>query len=174
VEGSLFHNGERATIKLEGSARAGYETLSFVGIADPGVIARLDEWIEALQARVRQRVEDLLDLTPDQYGVQLRCYGKDAVLGSLAANHASPPEVGVLLRVRASDQATATAIAKTANPLLLHLPLSNMEHLPSYAFVTSPAEIDLGAVYEFVLNHVVEVDDPCELFRMHISEVSHA
>jgi hypothetical protein len=29
-----------------------------------------------------------------------------------------------------------------------------MDHLPSFAFATSPAEIDRGAVYEFVLDQV--------------------
>jgi hypothetical protein len=78
-----------------------------------------------------------------------------------------------MMRVRAADQATATAIAKTANPLLLHLPPPGMEaHLPSFAFATSPAEIERGAVYEFVLNHVVEVETATELFRTRISEVS--
>ena len=77
-----------------------------------------------------------------------------------------------MMRVRAADQTTATAIAKTANPLLLHLPLAGMEHLPSFAFATSPAELELGAIYEFLLNHVVEVDDPSELFRTDLTEVS--
>ncbi len=37
--------------------------------------------------------------------------------------------------------------------------------LPSYGFPFSPAEIERGRVYEFRLNHVVEVDDPLELVR---------
>ena len=31
--------------------------------------------------------------------------------------------------------------------------------------MSSPAEIERGAMYEFVLNHSVEVDRPDELFR---------
>jgi hypothetical protein len=37
--------------------------------------------------------------------------------------------------------------------------------LPSYGFAFSPADIERGRVYEFRLNHVVEVDDPLELVR---------
>ena len=70
-----------------------------------------------------------------------------------------------MLLVQAGDQATATAVAQVANPLMLHLPTPDMAHLPSLAFATSPAETERGAVYEFVLNHVVAPADPTELFR---------
>jgi Acyclic terpene utilisation family protein AtuA len=174
VEGSLFELTPQPTIKLEGSAVSGYETISFAGIVDPHVLEHIDAWSEALVSRIHDRVRNLLDLEPARYAVQLRCFGHNAVLGPMAVNGGAPQEVGVLVRVRADDQATATAIAKTANPLLLHLPLPEMEHLPSYAFVTSPAEIERGATYEFVLNHVLEVDDPAEPFRTVISKVTNA
>jgi hypothetical protein len=83
-----------------------------------------------------------------------------------------PREVGLLFKVRAADQSIATAIAKTANPYLLHLPLPEMSHLPSFAFATSPAEIERGPVYEFVLNHVLELDDVTDVFRTEITEVT--
>jgi len=41
-----------------------------------------------------------------------------------------------------------------------------MNYLPSFAFATSPAHIDRGAAYEFVLNHVVDVDSPTGMFRL--------
>ncbi len=49
-----------------------------------------------------------------------------------------------------------------------------MTYLPSYAFLTSPAEIELGQVYEFRLQHVIDVDQPGQLFRTVMSEISHA
>lgn len=38
--------------------------------------------------------------------------------------------------------------------------------MPSYAFLGSPVEIERGQIHEFVLHHVVDVDDPSELFRV--------
>ena len=35
----------------------------------------------------------------------------------------------------------------------------------------SPPEIEKGAVYRFSLNHVVEPDDPLEMFRFNYEEV---
>jgi Acyclic terpene utilisation family protein AtuA len=174
VEGSRFDHSERITIKLEGSALTGYETMSFVGIADPEILADIDVWTDSLRTTVWKRVQDVLALDPDEYAMQLRCYGRDAILGPLATNGQPPQEVGIMMRIRAREQATATAIAQTANPLLLHLPLPGAAHMPSYAFATSPAEIERGATYEFVLNHIVEVDDPNELFRTMLIEVGGA
>ena len=45
------------------------------------------------------------------------------------------------------------------------------KELPSYAFPFSPAEIERGQVFEFFLNHVVEVTSPDELVRTRWVEV---
>jgi Acyclic terpene utilisation family protein AtuA len=171
VEGSRFTTGP-ATVKLEGAAKAGYETISFSGIADPHILENIDAWSDGLLAALAQRVDTLLALGSHNYEVELRCYGHNGVLGALSSDQRTPKEVGVMLRIRAPDQATATAVAATANPLMLHMPLVGMEHLPSFAFPASPAEIERGATYEFVLNHVVEVADPSELFRTRFSEIT--
>ncbi|CAN5342515.1 acyclic terpene utilization AtuA family protein [soil metagenome] len=173
VEGSRFEVAEQTTIKLEGSAIGGYETISLVGIRDPEILAHMDQWLERFTALgLEPRVRSGLGLEPDAYEVQLRAYGYNAVLGDLESSTQQPREVGVLLKVRAADQATATAIAKIANPIMLHLPLEGMTHLPSYAFATSPAEIERGASYEFVLQHTIDVDDESELFRTEFEEVT--
>jgi len=148
--------------------------VSLVGIREPRILRDLTTWTSTLDTVLTGRVQALLGLTRSDYDVQVRCYGDNAILGDLEADRRPPREVGVLTTVRAATQATANSIAKIANPLLLHLPLPGMDHLPSFAFATSPAEIDRGAVYEFVLNHTVAVDKPDELFRTEHSEVGHA
>jgi acyclic terpene utilization AtuA family protein len=171
VEGSRFNEAPR-TIKLEGSALAGYETISLVGISDPKVLAQLDMWIATFNDYLCERVRALLGLEPPDYSFAIRCYGLNAVLGPLQPDsEALPRDVGMLLKVRATDQRTATAIAKVANPALLHLPLPGMTMMPSYAFATSPPEIERGPVFEFVLNHVVEVETGEEMFPTLFSDV---
>ena len=67
--------------------------------------------------------------------------------------------------VTASTQEVATEIAKFCNPALLHFPLNVDDPIPSFAFPFSPAEVEMGRLYEFKLNHVVAVADPLELTR---------
>ncbi len=172
VEGSRFETAEQVTIKLEGSAQRGYQTISLAGIRDPEVVAAIKEWSSGLRAVLASRVQSVLGLGPEDYEADLRCYGADAILGPAEPEAEKSHEVAAILKVCAPDQATATAIAKLANPLMLHMPLPAMSHLPSFAFMTSPAEIEIGASYEFVLNHVVAVDSETDLFRTTYFEVT--
>jgi hypothetical protein len=176
VEGSRFEPAEQHTIKLEGARVTGYETVSFTGIRDPYITANIDRWSALLRLIVTDRVRQTLGLTDDEYGLDIRLYGHNAILEDIDPDSTTPPrEVGVMLVVNAPSQATATAVAKVANPLMLHLPLPEMEYLPSFAFATSPAETPRGAAYEFVLNHVVDVDSATSMFRTEYSrEVSRA
>ena len=169
VEGSRFEPAEQYTVKLEGAAITGYETVSFAGIRDPQVLRSIDEWAGFFTKTLTERVETVLELEADSWAADLRLYGYNAILGDLEQSPATPAEVGVMLLVNAEDQETATAISKLADPLLLHLPLPAMHYLPSFAFATSPAHIDRGAAYEFVVNHIVEVDSPTEMFRVEMT-----
>ena len=166
VEGSRFHVAEQHTIKLEGARITGYETMSFTGVRDPLILEQVDAWADLMRTVIVQRVGQTLGLAEDEYAFDLRLYGHNAVLGELEPETGPPREVGVMLLVNAADQATATAVAKVANPLMLHLPTADMDYLPSLAFPTSPAEVERGAKYEFVLNHVVDSPTPTALFRI--------
>jgi hypothetical protein len=46
--------------------------------------------------------------------------------------------------------------------------------MPTFAFPFSPAEMQRGALYEFCLNHVMELDDPLSAFVLETHEVGHA
>ncbi|MFJ8861980.1 acyclic terpene utilization AtuA family protein [Streptomyces sp. NPDC102451] len=170
VEGSRFHPAEQHTVKLEGARITGYETMSFTAIRDPHILADIEAWAALLRTVLEQRVEQTLGLRADAYAFDVRLYGYNAVLEHLDPAAGPPREVGVMLLVNAPDQTTATAVAKIANPLMLHLPTADMDYLPSLAFATSPAETERGAAYEFVLNHVVDTPTPTDMFRLTLQE----
>lgn len=170
VTGSAFVDAPY-TVKLEGAGLAGYQTLTIAGIRDPEVLSGIRLWVSTLQHFLSQKVDEILGLGSDDYALEVRCYGWNAVLGDTDPDTSTPPrEVGAMLVVTAGTQATATKIAKLANPYLLHMPLPEMSHLPSYAFMSSPAEIERGPIYEFLLQHVVSVETPDELFRTTFSQ----
>jgi Acyclic terpene utilisation family protein AtuA len=174
VEGAQFHHADQHTVKLEGARVTGYQTMSFTAVRDPLILADIDAWADLMCTVIRQRVGQTLRLADDEYAFDLRLYGHNAVLGDLEPESGPPREVGVMLLVNAPDQATATAVAKVANPLMLHLPTPAMDYLPSLAFASSPAEVERGAAYEFVLNHVVDSTTPTSMFRIEIGETTRA
>jgi hypothetical protein len=168
VTGAQFIDAEQYTVKIEGSAIAGYQSMAIAGIRDPEVLANIQTWHDTLVAVLDDGIERVLAIARASYTLQLRCYGWNAVLGDLDESAVAPREVGATLIVTAQDQATAHKIAKYANPYLLHMPLPSMTYLPCFAFMSSPAEFDTGAVYEFVLNHAIDVEAPTELVRTSI------
>jgi len=107
-----------------------------------------------------------MGLAADAYDISLRAYGWNALDGAPVDPGAAPPrEVGILFVATAATQQLATDIARTCNPWFFHMPLNPEQELPSYAFPFSPAEIERGQNHEFLLNHVVRVNDPLELVR---------
>lgn len=153
------------TMKLEGSGGVGYRTMVFSAIADPKIMAQVGTWLERLRARLHAGIGSVLGIAPDAYHLEIRPYGWNALSPWQGDDAPAPQEVGFMTLVTAQTQALATEIAMFANPTLLHFPLNPEDPLPSFAFPFSPAEVELGRLYEFKLNHVVALADPSELAR---------
>jgi hypothetical protein len=101
-----------------------------------------------------------------KYDISLRIYGWNAVSGRKVPEGTPPPrEVGVMCVITAETQDIATQIAKACNAYFFHMPIFDNVEMPSYGFPFTPADIARGPVFQFMLNHVVELDDPLELVR---------
>lgn len=152
------------TIKLEGSGVTGYQTTSFVGIKDPRIMRSPYAWLKRMQTYVIHKL-CIQGVEKDSYELDFKLYGYDAVTGRSPREGYVPEEIGLMLTVTGVTQAIATRVAKTFNPFLLHFPVDENEQLPTFAFPASPAETERGELYEFMLLHVVSVNEPMELFR---------
>jgi hypothetical protein len=165
VTGSRFLS-KPYTMKLEGAAGSGYQTIMLVGIQDRAVLAEIDQFLRFMHEVLVERVRETMAQRAGVFDISLRPYGWNAVSG-IAVHPTEPPprEIGLLFVATAGTQELATQIAKTCNPWFFHLPLNQEDELPSYAFPFSPAEIERGQVFEFKLNHVIHVANPLELVR---------
>lgn len=170
VEGSAWVPG-RYTVKLEGARVAGYQTTILAVLRNAHYVANARLWVEKLTQFLKSEIARRMGLRDADYTLDFRLIGVDAALGVLETRQGSPAEVGVLGIVTAADQATAAEIGKLINPFVLHYPLTEDEELPTFAFPYSPATTDRGALYEFALNHVMELDDPLSAFRIVTTEV---
>lgn len=165
VTGSRWTNAPY-TMKLEGAAAGPFQTIMLIGIQDPVVLSRIDEFHDKLLAALYDRVRSAIGPAAGDFHISLRIYGWNALTGLRPAPGTPPPrEVGVLFVATAATQEMATQIAKACNPYFFHFPIDPDIELPSYGFAFSPADIERGRVYEFKLNHVIEVADPLELVR---------
>lgn len=170
VEGSNWVSGPY-TVKLEGARLVGYQTMLLAILREAHYVANAQAWADKLVSVLSARVADQIGLATGDFSIELRLIGVNAAMGALETRESQPAEVGALCLITAETQEMADEIGRLANPFLLHMPLTEDEPLPTFAFPYSPAQTSRGAVYEFALNHVMRLDTPMEAFRLELSEV---
>ncbi|MCS7477683.1 DUF1446 domain-containing protein [Umezawaea endophytica] len=162
------------TMKLEGASGNLFQTIMIVGITDPDVLAEPQAFHDKMLFVLTERAKSATGLDEDEFHISLRMYGWNGVSGMPPAPGSVPLEIGLMAVITANTQALASEVAKACNPYFFHMPLRSGMELPSYGWAFSPGDIDRGAVYQFVLNHVVSVEHPLELVRIETLETPSA
>jgi len=170
-DGAKWVVAPRYTVKLEGARMVGYQTTILALLRDAHYVRNAQAWADKLHAFLTARITERMALGPQDYTLEFRLIGANATLGSLENRQAQPVEIGVLGIITARDAAMADEIGRMINPFVLHYPLTEDEELPTFGFPYSPAQSDRGALYEFCLNHVLELDSPMDAFRLVVDEV---
>ena len=171
VEGATWHPSKIYNVKLEGARVVGYQTSLLVLLRDNNYVQTVKEWTEKLSKFLKKEIKLRMKLSISDYSLDFRHIGLNSTLGELEKNEGNPVEVGVLCIVTSKRNKLSTEIAKLINPFLLHFPLTNDEELPTFAFPYSPVHSDRGCVYEFSLNHLLELNNLMDAFQIKISEV---
>jgi hypothetical protein len=171
VTGSVW-KPQPYTMKLEGASGNLFQTIMIVGIADPDVLADPQTFHDKMLRVMTERAKSTTGLAEGEFHISLRMYGWNGVSGMAPPKGSTPLEIGLMGVITAKTQELAGQIAKACNPYFFHMPIRSGMELPSYGWAFSPGDIDRGPVYQFVLNHVVGVDDPLELVRMEMIDVS--
>lgn len=175
VTGSQWEPGSY-TMKLEGAGGGRYQTLMLVGVQDPDVLRDIEQFHDRLLDALYQRTRSVIPAEElGEFHISLRMYGWNGTTGqALPEGTPPPPEIGILFVATADTQELADGIAHACNPYFFHYPSMMDKELPSYGFAFTPADVPRGQVYEFKLNHVVEVDDWRELVRIEWLDLSPA
>ena len=153
------------TIKLEAARKVGYSAIGFAGTRDPGLISQLDEVMSSVKEAAAVKIS-ALGISPERYRIVLRLYGKNGIMGDWEPlKNVMPHEVGILVEVIADEQEIANAALALVRVTLLHSDFpGRMCKEGNMAFPFSPADIERGAVYEFSMQHLVEIEDPLRMF----------
>lgn len=172
VEGSKFEH-KPYTVKLEGAAFAGYQTIAIGGVRDPLILQQLPSWQAGMMAFFERRVTELTGLVLGrEVQIEIAFYGRDAVMGATETKPIPGHEVGMLFTVTAPTQELANTICRMVTHMASHWSIPEWDgFISGIAFPFSPPEIDRGAVYRFRLNHVVTDVEPLELFRFEFQEL---
>lgn len=169
VIGSKWVPSDTYTVKLEGARIGGFQTVSIALVRDPRYVQNIREWVADIEAKCTAKAIDRVNA---EFTLELRLIGVDATLGNLEKNPQLGSEVGVMGIVTAETESISREVAKILNPYLLHHPLTEQEEMPTFAFPFSPSEMSRGEIYEFCLNHVLELADPMAAFQLDVLEMS--
>ena len=171
VSGSRLVPARRHTVKIEGAAPGGYRAVTLAGIRDPLVVAHLAEIERGVRAATAAGLAG--EIEPSAYSLRFLRYGLDGVMGSVEPAPPVPPrEVGLVIEAVAPTQEMADTLVSLARSTALHQSFPGRKTTAgNLAFPFSPSDIAAGAVYEFAVYHLMEVDDPAALFPVEIREV---
>ena len=165
VSGSKFVSSSKYTIKLEGAKLIGYRTVSIAGARDPIMIEKIDEII----AGVKERVRDNFKSKNWNYYLDIKIYGKNAVMGNLEINPTTSDchEIGVVIEAVCDNQDKADTICAFARSSMLHFGYEGRKATAgNLAFPYSPSDFHGGEVYNFSIYHLMEVDDLDNIFKI--------
>lgn len=178
VAGSRFDPADTYTVKLEGAEKMGYQSVVIGSVRDPFIVRQIDDWTARLRARIDARVQQIFGetLKAGQYHLAIRIYGRNGTMGELEpVRETTAHELCLIIEATAPTQESASAIAGIVRHQALHLPIPEWSGLiTALACPYNPAHLDRGAVYRFNVNHVVEPDDPYEMFPMELYAVDGA
>ncbi len=168
VTGSEWVHNDTYTVKLEGSRSAGYQTVSLALVREQKYVDRIEEWVDGIRQECTNEARSKFG---DDFTLELRIIGQNATLGPRDGGVQIGSEVGVMGIVTSATEATSREIAKMLNPYLLHYALPEDEDMPTFAFPFSPAEMFRGEIFDFCLNHVIELENPMDAFDLEVREL---
>ena len=160
------------SVKLEGSRRIGHRAVAILGMRDPRLLRRLDEFLDEFRSRLGRGL-DSIGLPASEYTLRFRTYGRDGVLGDVEpARPSSPHEVGLVIDVVAKSAADAKTVVSRAVPIGSRLDLLGvLGGGGNFAAPFSPNVLDGGEVYEWSVWHLMDVADENDPFSIEYVEV---
>lgn len=159
VSGARFTPRPQPTLKIEGALRLGARAVLLAGIADPGLIAVIDEVLVAVTAKVRS-------LLPGPWQMVPHVYGRGAVR-PLAPAQQARHEVGLVLEFIAPEAKQARTVAGVYKQNLLHHGYpGRVATAGNLAFALTPSELDADVASRFVLYHVMDAAPIDAIFQV--------
>lgn len=165
VTGPKFIPAKELRVKLEGAGKVGERYVGMAGVRDPYTISRIDEVIAWAKAAVRERFGD------SGYQLTYTVYGRDGILGDLEPNRDKPAhELCIVVQGIAPTKEMAEEVCMIGTRQMFYARLPNVKGTAGGVAFLLDEVMPASAAYRWTLNHTMRVDDPLELFPVHLTE----
>ena len=166
ITGPTFSTSDGVRVKLEGAGKVGERFMGFVGIRDPYTVAHVDDVIDWARQQVRERFGD------EGYELHYQVYGRNGVMGEMdPLKDRTGHEVGVMVFGVAPTRAMAEEVAMTGTRQMFYARLPDVKGTAGGVAFPLDEVVEASPAYRWTLNHTMRVDDPLDLFPLHLDEV---
>ena len=153
-------------VKLEGSGKVGERYVGMAAIRDPYTIAHVDEVIAWARAQVRSAS------APRDTNCITSVYGRDGVMGDMEPVTTPAHELLILVQGVAPTAAMAEEVCMTGTRQMFYARLPDVKGTAGGVAFPLDEVLHASAGYRWTLNHTLAVDDPMELFPVHMVDVA--
>jgi hypothetical protein len=164
VTGPKFVPAGRVRVKLEGAAKIGERYIGMAAVRDPYTIAHIDAVIGWARQQVRERFGET------GYELTYTVYGRDGVMGALEPVKAPAHELCIVVQGVAPTKAMAEELCITGTRQMFYARLPEVKGTAGSVAFALDEVLPASAAYRWSVNHTVAVDDPMELFPVHLSD----
>ena len=167
ITGPKFNPIEgRVKVKLEGAGKIGERFVGIAGIRDPYTIANADGVIDWSRKQVEER------FGKTGYELHFNVFGKNGVMGEYEPiKEIRSHELCIVVQGVAPTKEMAEELTMTATRQLFYARLPEVKGTAGGAAFMLDEVLHASPGYIWTMNHVVEVDDPMELFPVKVIEV---
>ena len=153
VYGSVFREAETKTLKLEGVKLSGYRTICPATIYDELTAKNFPKISEIVLGFVNNNLQN--SICPNDYTISFKNSGGEE------------SSLGVIIDVVGRTQEIADTVCALVRSRMLHCDYEGRKTTAgNLAFPFSPSDIHVGAVYEFSIFHLAEVDSLLETSKI--------
>jgi hypothetical protein len=153
-------------VKLEGSGKVGERFIGIAGVRDPYTIANIDKVIEWARAQVEER------FGCQEYRLFYKVYGKNGVMGDLEPiQKIRSHELCLIVEGIAPSKEMAEEVTMIGTRQIFYARLPEVKGTAGTAAFVVDEVLPASPAYRWTINHIVEVDDPMELFELHLIEI---
>ncbi len=166
VTGPRFVPAPELRVKLEGAGKVGERFVGLVGVRDPYTISRIDEVIAWARAQVAARFGE------GGYQLTYTVYGRDGVMGALEPLRDRPGhELCVVVQGVAPTKEMAEEVCLTGFRQMFYARLPDVKGSAGGCAFILDEVLPASPAYRWTLNHTMRIDDPMELFPVHLETV---
>lgn len=154
-------------VKLEGSGKVGEKYIGIAGVRDPYTIRNIDKVIEWARSQVAEEFKG------QDYFIDFKVFGKNGVMGDLEpVKEIRSHELCIIIEGVAADAQLAEEVAMMGTRSIFYARLPEVKGTAGTASFIVDEVLRTTPAYRWTMNHVIEVDDPLELFDVHMVEVT--